>query len=94
MSDNRIPYDELTFEQQEAIHAWVRRAGINPERVPAEAASIVRDGDHWLIDVYRLGARGQVYLDPATGKAARDVVRVPDLGELPWPTKAEAAQPL
>jgi hypothetical protein len=64
-------YDEAL---RQAICRWLERNGIDHKSVPADARCVILHRGCVVIEVYRR-RDGKLYVDPATGEAARQVCR-------------------
>jgi hypothetical protein len=80
--DGRVNYLDLTEAEREAVHAWVRLHGIEPEVVPVDGAiSHDRVTHEWVIECFAL-RDGRPYWDGAN--VVRETVRRPWFAPLPW----------
>lgn len=86
MKVKRIPYRELTPDQQEQIRTWLREHRIDPGRVPIDARfgydPVVGE---WRILAYRVDRDGRKRIDPVLGRLRINIVRRRQLRPLPWP---------
>lgn len=85
MSD-RIPFDRLDRDDQDAIKAWLADHRVNPDRVPIDA-QFDRDPatGEWRIPVYWHDGRGRAVVNPDGETIRQLVVRRRELRPLPWP---------
>ncbi len=80
----RIPYQFLSDDEREALHAWVELHGVDHTTVPIEGPiSFDASTSEWLIEVFKQ-RDGNSYLDE-DGQVAREVLRRPHRADLPWP---------
>lgn len=86
MNVKRIPYLELTPDQQEQIRAWLHEHRIDPARVPIDAQlDYDPAAGEWRIPAYRVDRDGRKRVDPVLGKLRINIVRRRQLRPLPWP---------
>lgn len=80
----RLRYMELTADEREAVHAWVRDHGLEPSNVPVDGllGYDTKTGE-WRIRVF-LMRDGKPY-PGADGEIAAIVVRRAQRRPLPWP---------
>lgn len=80
-----IPYPDLSPEQRQAIHIWLRGHRVDPGRVPVYA-TFERDAatGEWRIPAYWVDADGRMRVDAAED-VRKVVLRRRELQPLPWP---------
>lgn len=90
MIDERIPYEELTDEQQQALHEWCALHDIDHTLVPIRG-TIEFDATtrEWVIDLF---IRDHTGIRAINGEPARRTVRRRSKAELPWPTRPIGAE--
>jgi hypothetical protein len=82
-TDGRVPYEELSADEREALHEWLRLHGIVHTTVPVDAPfAFDEPTGEWLITVHEL-RDGRPFVGP-DGKAATEVLRRRELAPLPW----------
>ncbi|GIE75774.1 hypothetical protein Aph02nite_17240 [Actinoplanes philippinensis] len=85
MSD-RIPFDRLGYDDQDAIRSWLRDHRVNPDRVPIDAVpEFDPAAGEWRIPVYWHDQSGHMRLCDDSHTVRTLVVRRRELRPLPWP---------
>jgi hypothetical protein len=87
--DGRVPYEELTDAEREAIHDWLRLHGIRPEATPVTARfEYDRATREWCVEQHRR-RDGKLHVG-ADGEVERCVVRRLEKAPLPWRSAVDA----
>jgi hypothetical protein len=83
---DRIPFDRLDRDDQDAIRSWLIDHRVNPDRVPIDAIPEFDSAvGEWRIPVFWENAHGRSVVNP-DGETIRSlVVRRRELRPLPWP---------
>jgi len=80
----RVPYDQLTTAEREAIWQWLNDHGVNYRHVPADTDFAYDDQTgEWTVDVFKTDAEGRHYLN-GNREIARDTVTFIGKRDLPW----------
>lgn len=88
VAGERVHYHDLTGDEREAVHTWVREHGLEPSNVPIDGLLGYDAGTgEWRIRVYRR-RDGKLYVGDG-GEAAAIVVRRVQRRPLQWPVYGE-----